>query len=259
MENRTPFINRMITLIEAIGETFNLWLKATRFIFCKPFEFRNVIRQLEVLGFDSVGFAIMMGLFVGMVMSVQFAIGLQKFGGIEYTGRVIALSFIRELAPTLTAVVVGSRMSAGIASEIGSMAVTEQVDAIIALGADPIKKLVTPRLIAATIIMPILNLLVLVIGVFGAMMICQVEFGLPSSFFLQTSIESVHMSDFLSGTLKSPIFGMIIAICGSYFGLVTRGGTEGVGRSTTMTVTVTSITILTADFILTKLFILIFN
>jgi len=194
--------------------------------------------------------------FIGMVMAVQFAYGLRKFGGMEYTGRVIGLSFARELAPTLTAVIVGGRIGSGMAAEVGAMAVTEQIDAVRALGADPIKKLVWPRLAASIVVMPILAALALVVGFAGAMLITDSQFGIPSGFFLRSALDSIRIRDFLSGMFKTPFFGAIIALVGCHFGMTTTGGTAGVGSSTTRSVVVISIAILIADFFLTKLTIL---
>jgi phospholipid/cholesterol/gamma-HCH transport system permease protein len=175
----------------------------------------------------------------------------------EYTGRIIGLSFSRELAPTLTAVIVGGRIGSGIAAEVGSMAVTEQIDAIYALGADPIKKLVVPRLIASVIVMPLLATFSLVLGFSGAMIVTSAQFNVSPSFFLNTALDTLTLADFFSGVCKSPVFGAIIALVGCYFGLITTGGTEGVGRSTTRSVVVISITILIADFFLTKAFLFV--
>jgi phospholipid/cholesterol/gamma-HCH transport system permease protein len=230
---------------------------AVRALFRRPFELNGTLTQIEALGVESAGIAISTAAFVGMVMAVQFAYGLQRFGGMEYTGRVVGVSFSRELAPTLTAVIVGGRMSAGIAAEIGSMAVTEQIDAVRSLGADPLKKLVLPRILAATFVMPILAALALVTGFAGAMIITDNQFGIPWRFFYQTALESVALSDLWSGLIKCPFFGAIIAIVGCHFGLVTRGGTVGVGRATTMSVVATSTAILVADFFLTKVTLLI--
>jgi len=193
--------------------------------------------------------------FIGMVMTIQFAFGLRRFGGVEYIPRVVLLSFARELAPTLTAVIVGGRIGSGMAAEVGAMNVTEQVDAIRALGAEPAKKLVLPRVAAAIIVMPILSTYALTLGTLGAIVICALQFDINPNLFLRSSLESVQISDFLSGLAKTPVFGFIIAIVGCHFGLNTKGGTEGVGLSTTRTVVVVSIAILVADFFLTKLFI----
>jgi phospholipid/cholesterol/gamma-HCH transport system permease protein len=249
-----PFVG----LVEHLGMIGRMTGGALVSMFRRPFELRSTIYQMEQIGVSSMGIACITALFVGMVMAVQFAFGLQKFGGMEYTGRIIGLSFARELAPTLTAVIVGGRIGSGIAAEVGSMAVTEQIDAIRALGADPVKKLVLPRLLASTVVMPVLGAFALVLGFCGAMFICAVEFGIPPGFFLRTALGSVTLLDYVSGMYKCPFFGAIIAIIGCHFGLITRGGTEGVGHATTRTVVATSITILIADFFLTKVSVLMF-
>lgn len=252
------FVDTGVGFLEHLGQIGRMTWGALRAMVRPPLEIGSTIYQLESLGVRSMGIALVTALFVGMVMAVQFAIGLQKFGGMEYTGRVIGISFSRELAPTLTAIVVGGRIGAGIAAELGSMSVTEQIDAIRALGADPVKKLVVPRLLACLVVMPVLGAFALVLGFGGAMFICSTEFGIPAGFFLRTALGSVTFTDFYSGILKTPFFGAIIALVGCHFGLITRGGTEGVGHATTRTVVATSIAILISDFFLTKVFILVF-
>jgi phospholipid/cholesterol/gamma-HCH transport system permease protein len=246
--------DRLIGLLDHLGRISVIFVQALRAMVRRPLELRAIVYQMESLGVRSVGIASVTAVFIGMVMAVQFAFGLQKFGGMEYTGRVIGLSFARELAPTLTAVIVGGRIGAGMAAEVGSMAVTEQIDAIYALGADPIKKLVVPRLVASVIVMPILAIFALVLGFTGAMIVTSSQFNVPAAFFLRTALDSVQMTDFLSGICKCPFFGAIMALVGCYFGLTTTGGTEGVGRATTRTVVVVSIATLIADFFLTKIY-----
>jgi phospholipid/cholesterol/gamma-HCH transport system permease protein len=240
-------------VLEHFGHAGNMTWGALTSIFKRPSEIRATIYQMHALGVRSVPIASVTAVFVGMVMALQFAFGLQRFGGMEYTGRVVGISFTRELAPTLTAVIVGARMGAGIAAELGSMAVTEQIDAIRSLGADPLKKLVAPRLVASTIVMPMLCAIALVVGFGGAMFITSAEFGLPAGFFLRTALSSVNYIDYVSGTFKCPVYGAIIAIVGCHYGIRTRGGTEGVGHATTATVVTTSIAILIADFFMTKI------
>ena len=252
------FYEDVLVLVENFGQIGRMTWNAFGSIFRRPLEIQSTLYQMESLGVRSMGIASVTSLFVGMVMAVQFAFGLQKFGGMEYTGRIIGLSFSRELAPTLTAVIVGGRIGAGIAAEVGSMAVTEQIDAIRALGADPVKKLVVPRLLASIVVMPVLGAYSLVLGFAGAMAITSVQFGIPSGFFLRTSLGSVNFADYFSGMYKTPFFGAIIALIGCHFGLITRGGTEGVGQATTRTVVAISIAILISDFFLTKVSILIF-
>jgi phospholipid/cholesterol/gamma-HCH transport system permease protein len=245
---------QLIDFLERLGNISLLLTGSIKTLFRRPLELREVVAQIESIGVQSTGLVLITGTFVGMVMALQFVIGLQKFGGMEYTGRVIALSFSRELAPSLTAVIVGGRIASGIAAELGSMAVTEQVDAIRALGADPIKKLVMPRLVASTFVMPILAVFSLVLGMTGAVAVCALQFDMQPSFFVSTALDSLLLTDFWSGFLKTPFFGAIIALVGCHYGLQTRGGTQGVGRSTTEAVVVTSVTLLIADFTLTNLF-----
>jgi phospholipid/cholesterol/gamma-HCH transport system permease protein len=245
-----------LELLRQVGGLSEMTAGAVRALMRRPFEGREIIAQIDSLGVASIGIVAVTSLFIGMVMAVQFAFGLRKFGGMEYTGRVVALSFARELAPTLTAVIVGGRIGAGMAAELGSMAVTEQLDAVRALGADPLKKLVLPRLAASVIVMPILATFALVLGFSGAMFITDFQFNIPAGFFFRSALSTVTMKDYLSGLFKTPFFGAIIALVGCHFGMTTRGGTAGVGNSTTRTVVVISITILIADFWLTKVVIL---
>lgn len=253
---RTPpertAVDRGLSFLIQLGEVWSLGVKAVRAAFRQPFEGREIIRQIDSLGVASLGIVAVTSLFIGMVMSTQFAFGLRKFGGMEYTGRVVALTFARELAPTLTAVIVGGRIGAGMTAEIGAMAVTEQLEAIRALGADPVKKLVLPRLIAAFIVLPIVGTFALILGFSGAMLITDSQFGIPAAFFFQSALDQLVTMDYLMGLFKTPFFGIIIALLGCHFGMRTRGGTAGVGTSTTQTVVATSITILIADFFLTK-------
>ncbi|APS00582.1 MlaE family ABC transporter permease [Pajaroellobacter abortibovis] len=239
--------------IEQVGGVSLLIQKTSKMLLRRPFEIDATLHQMEMLGLCSMGIVAVTSLFIGMVMTVQFAFGLQRFGGLEYIPRVVVLSFVRELAPTLTAVIVGGRIASGMAAEVGAMNVTEQVDAIRALGADPTKKLVLPRVFAAICVMPLLSAFALTLGTLGAVSVCFFQFNITPAFFLQSSLESVTLKDFISGWAKTPIFGFIIAITGCYFGLQTEGGTEGVGRNTARTVVVASIAILIADYFLTML------
>src|SRR6188768_258055 len=195
---------RVLGLFEHVGVLWHMLTGSVRAGFRRPFEGRAILKQLDSLGVASVGIVVVTSVFIGMVMAVQFAFGLQKFGGLEYTGRVVGLSFARELAPTLTAVIVGGRIGSGMTAEVGSMAVTEQIDAIYALGADPIKKLVVPRLIASVLVLPVLATFSLVLGFSGAMMVTATQFNVSAGFFLKTALDTLTMGDFLSGVCKCP-------------------------------------------------------
>jgi phospholipid/cholesterol/gamma-HCH transport system permease protein len=219
----------------------------------RPLEVAETIRQIERVGISSLTIVSVTSTVMGMVMATQFAFGLQKFGGMDYTPRVIAVSFAQELAPTFIGIIVAGRVGSGIAAELGAMAVTEQISAIAALGADPIKKLVTPRLVACVVVMPLLGALSLVLGFSAAMLMTDLQFGIAGSYFLSSALQSLTLEDYLSGAIKTPVFGAIIALTACHFGMSTRGGTLGVGTNTTNTVVVTAIAILIADFLLTQL------
>lgn len=241
------------------GDAALLAGRATVALFTTRFELRQFIYQLDQLGVRSFGIAAATAIFVGIVMTIQFAFSLERFGAQNSVGRVVGLSEARELAPSLTALVVGCRIGAGITAELGSMAVTEQIDAIRALGADPIRKLVVPRVLAGTVLMPLLCTLALVLGIGSAMLVSKVTFGISMPFFLSTALDSIDLPDFLSGICKTPFFGFLVCLLGCHFGLTTRGGTEGVGRSTTQSVVTVAIGVLVADAILTQLFLNFFD
>jgi phospholipid/cholesterol/gamma-HCH transport system permease protein len=247
--------DRIATFVEDMGNVGVLTRRSLGSITRRPLEIAATVYQIESLGVRSLEIVAVTSVFIGMVMTIQFAFGLQRFGGVEYIPRVIVLSFLRELGPTLTAVIVGGRIGSGMAAEVGAMNVTEQVDAIRALGGDPAKKLVLPRVLAAMIVMPLLSMFADALGTLGAMFVCASEYDIRPTLFMQSALESVNMSDLFSGLAKTPIFGFIIAIVGCHFGLTTKGGTEGVGQSTTRTVVVVSIAILVADYFLTRMFV----
>ncbi len=250
---RELIFGRTAKFLEILGEISILTKQTFSALLRRPLEIKATIYQIESLGVRSMGIVAVTSIFIGMVMTVQFAFGLKRFGGVEYIPRVIVLSFLRELGPTLTAIIVGGRIGSGMAAEVGAMNVTEQVDAIRALGGDPAKKLVLPRVMAAIIVMPLLSMFANTLGTLGAILVCAVEFDITPVLFLRSSLEVVRMIDLFAGLAKTPVFGFIIAIVGCHFGLATTGGTEGVGKSTTRTVVVISIAILVADYFLTRL------
>jgi phospholipid/cholesterol/gamma-HCH transport system permease protein len=250
-------VTRLSIFVDQMGGVGILTARTAAAAFRRPLEVSSTVYQIDSLGVRSLGIVAVTSIFIGMVMTIQFAYGLQRFGGIEYIPRVIVLSFLRELGPTLTAIIVGGRIGSGMAAEVGAMNVTEQVDAIRALGGDPAKKLALPRVAAAMIVMPLLSIFADALGTFGALFVAAAEYDIRPRLFMQSALESVRLADLFSGLAKTPIFGFIIAIVGCHFGLTTRGGTEGVGQSTTRTVVVVSIAILVADYCLTRIFVAI--
>jgi len=240
--------------IEFLGGIVLISWRSFRALFRRPWESRSLIAQVEAIGIQSLPIVILTAAFTGMVMALQYASGMTRFGAQMYTGKLVALSLTRELGPVLTSLLVGGRVGAGIAAELGSMAVTEQIDAIRALGADPVKKLVLPRVMAAVMIMPFLSVITDIIGIIGGMIVAKMGFDIPMGYFVHSALEVTSFADFFSGVFKTVFFGFIIAIVGCYKGFNTRGGTEGVGKATTESVVIISIGILVCDYILTEIF-----
>ena len=246
-------------LFNAVGEITFLSIACFREMFKRPFEWKLIIQQLELGGFDSWSVTILAAGFTGMVLSLQFAIGLEPFGASLYTGKLVAVGIVRELGPVLTALLVGGRVGSGYTAEIGSMNVPEQVDAIRALGADPIRKLVMPRVFAITLALPLLTMLADLVGCAGGAIITMHEVNVTWRFVYEQMRESIWIVDLLHGLGKSVFFGYLIAIIGCWNGLRTFGGTEGVGLATTKTVVYISVSIFISDFALTRLFLAIYG
>jgi phospholipid/cholesterol/gamma-HCH transport system permease protein len=221
----------------------------------KRWEWGEILRQMDALGVQSISIANLTCLFTGMVLALQTAYSLAEFGGKLFIGRAVILSLARELGPVLTALMLAARCGAGITAELGTMAVTEQVDALRALGTSPIRKLVLPRVVALTAMLPVLTLVAIFHGMLGGLVIAVFEIKIGASFYLSTTLQALTFNDLMHGLCKTPIFGLEIALIGCYNGLSATGGADGVGRATTVAVVVASITVLITDFFLTKLFI----
>jgi phospholipid/cholesterol/gamma-HCH transport system permease protein len=249
--------DRVLEAVDAFGQ-FTLLAGQTARAAARPrFPWLETARQLEAIGARSTTIVVITALFTGMVLALQTGIALARFGAKPYVGSVVGLSLARELGPVLTALMVGGRVGAGITAEIGSMQVTEQVDAIRSMGADPVQKLVLPRVLAATLALPLLTMMANVLGVAGGMVLAWAQFRIDPSFYLSTITTTVNLSDFTSGIVKTFVFGWIIAMVGCFTALTTTGGTGGVGRSTTRAVVVASISVLVSDFFLTQLIVLL--
>jgi len=213
---------------------------------------RETLRQMHSLGVRSTLVVAVTASFTGMVFSLQTAFALTRFGAKPYVGGVLALALLRELGPALAAVMFAGRVAAGITAELGSMQVTEQVDAIRAMGADPVQKLVLPRVAAATLMLPLLTVFADVLGIGGGLVVASSQYGISPHFFMQTVTYNATVNDLVSGIAKTFFFGAIIGWVGCYMGLTTSGGTVGVGSATTQAVVTSSISVLIADFFLTK-------
>lgn len=239
-----------------IGRVTYFFTSILKCTFSRPFYFMRLIEQIRALGLGSVSITVVIGLTMGLVMTLNFGYGLAKFGGTLYVPAVVSLSLAREMAPIFTSLLVAGRIGSGMAAEIGSMNVTQQVDAIRALGTNPVRVLVVPRFWAAVLSLPLLTSLSCFLGIIGGLIVCQNEFGMPAAFYINKVLDTVKIHDFLSGLVKSSIFGAIIAVVGCWRGLSTSGGTRGVGESTTWVVVTSSIAILITDFFISKIFLL---
>jgi phospholipid/cholesterol/gamma-HCH transport system permease protein len=246
------FAQRMVERLERLGSLMVMTGQVAARAVSPPFSPSAIIYQMEALGVRSLPIALLTATFAGLVISLQFGFFLARFG-VQYTvGRVVVLTLFRELSPVLIALTVGARVGSGIAAELGSMTVTEQVDAIRALGADPLRKLVVPRVLACLLLTPALTVLADVIGMLAGALVVNVQYGIGFHLFFQGALDVVLMSDFLSGVFKGFVFGGIIGVVGCFKGLTVEGGTEGVGRATTQTVAITSVSVCLADFFITK-------
>jgi phospholipid/cholesterol/gamma-HCH transport system permease protein len=219
---------------------------------------RLVVIEIEVMGVRSLGVALTASIFTGMVFALQSAVNMARFGAENYVGPLAALAILRELGPVLTAILVGGKVASGITAELGSMRVTEQIDALRTLGVNFIKRLIVPRLLAALLVFPLLTVLADVLGVLGGMVIMYFERGTDMWAYWNTTTYWVVPRDFLMGIAKSFFFGGIVTLIGCFNGLNTTGGTEGLGRATTATVVHCTMGVIISDFFLTKLMLMLF-
>ncbi len=243
--------------ILVIQEFTTLSIRALRAIFDRPVYIRDILIQMDRIGFGSLFIVILTGIFTGMVLALQMSVQLEAFGATQYVGRVVSASVIRELGPVLASLMVAGRVGAGIASELGSMAVTEQIDALKAEGTDPIKKLVVPRLLACLVMIPALTAITDAVAVFGGFVIAVFTLRVDGTFYWTSVFYVLDPKDFVSGLVKPLVFGFIIAMIGCFSGFRVSGGTEGVGRATTQSVVAASILILATDFFITKFFMVV--
>lgn len=219
-----------------------------------PYEIGLWIRQMEQIGVRSLGVASITTIFTGMVLALQTALSLPSLGIKYYIGSVVSKSLVRELGPVLTALIVGGRIGSGMTAEIGTMKVTEQIDALRSMAADPVKKLVVPKLIATLVMLPALTVIGDALGILGGLIVATFTLNLTPGLYLNDVFDSLTLGDVGSGVAKSFFFAYFIAIVGCYNGLNTTGGADGVGRATTNTVVLAAILVLISDFFLTKLF-----
>jgi phospholipid/cholesterol/gamma-HCH transport system permease protein len=243
------------TPILSIQDFFLLVGRTFRNLPRRPHYFKDIILQMDIIGVGSLPIVLLTGFFSGVVMALQMSKALRTYGAVSQTGPIVAITLVRELGPVLTALVVAGRNASGMASELGSMKVTEQIDAMRALGTDPVQKLVKPRLIATCMMLPCLTAIADFVGIVGGFMIAYFLLNLTTSEYWNGAYRALDYQDIAEGLIKPFVFAMVISLVGCFYGLRTTGGTQGVGRATTQAVVVASVWIFVLTAFIAKIFI----
>lgn len=238
-----------------VQEYTKLTVAAVRATVSRPFYFRDVVEQFELIGIGSLTVVLLTGFFTGAALALQSGMTLDQFGARSLVGRLVSASMIKELGPVLTGLMLAGRVGSGIAAELGSMMVTDQINALRALGTDPIRKLVVPRLLACFLMAPVLTVMADAAGLIGGWIIAVTNLNVASGVYWQSVTDALFLGDAWMGIIKPFVLGWVIGTIGCYVGLRTRGGTQGVGRSTTNAVVVASVSVIAVDFFLTPLLI----
>jgi phospholipid/cholesterol/gamma-HCH transport system permease protein len=242
--------------VAAVQEFLVLGSRAFRNIFRAPHYWDDIFLQMDMIGVGSLGIACFTGFFAGVVEAMQLSRALAQYGQISKTGTLVSLTLARELGPVLTGLMVAGRNASGIASELGSMKVTEQIDAMRALGTDPVQKLVTPRLVATGVMLPLLTIIADFVGMFGGFIYADLFIGLQAKLYWTTVWQALAWNDVMQGVVLKPIlFAILISLIGCFYGLRTTGGTQGVGRATTQAMVASSMMIFVVDALVTKIFV----
>lgn len=236
-----------------LQEYLRLVAATSRALVTRPYYFRDIVEQFQAIGLGSMTVVLLTGTFTGMVLALQSGITLDQFGARSMVGRLVSASMVKELGPVLTALMVTGRVGSGIAAELGSMMVTDQISALRALGTDPIRKLVLPRVLAGVIMVPVLTIIADAIGMVGAWIIALTQLKVASSVFWNSVVLGLFIQDVWMGLIKPFFLGFAIVTIACHVGLRTTGGTQGVGRATTNAVVAASVVVLGVDFLLTKL------
>jgi phospholipid/cholesterol/gamma-HCH transport system permease protein len=227
-------------------------------IFSSPRYFADTIQQADVIGVGSLPIVILTGFFLGAVLALQSANSLARFGGLSFTGQLVSLSMVREIGPVLTGLMVAGRSATGMASELGSMQVTEQIDAMRALGTDPSKKLITPRVISTIVMLVMLTVISDLVSMAGGATVAVLMLRLDGNQYWSTAWQSLGVGDVIMGLVKPFAFGFIISTVGCYYGMSARGGTQGVGRATTQAMVTASVFLVIIDLFITQLLLAFF-
>jgi phospholipid/cholesterol/gamma-HCH transport system permease protein len=222
-------------------------------VFLPPYHFRVIFKQCEQIGLRSMPVVVVSATFVGMVFALHSYSGFARFGATSFAPPVVALAITREMGPVITALMVAGRAGAAITAEIGSMKVTEQIDALRTLATNPVKYLAVPRLIAATLMVPLLTVFADAVGLMGGYLVSTGLMGMTSQVYIRATWDTLLFSDIFGGLVKATFFGFFIALVSTHYGFRTKGGAEGVGQATTRSVVVASMSVLISDFFLTRI------
>ncbi|MBU0516171.1 MAG: ABC transporter permease [Proteobacteria bacterium] len=238
-------------IVDQMGQILLLLLRAVIWTFRPPFRWFLVVKQMEFVGVKSLPVVILTGTFSGGVFALQSYYGFNQFGAEGYVGPVVALALTRELGPVLTALMVTGRAGSAMAAELGTMRVTEQIDALTVMAANPVQYLVVPRIIAGLVMMPLLTIIADLLGIVGGYLVTVRLLGVDGGLYIAKTVEYLGVADVLNGLVKALVFGLIMSLIGCYKGYYTRGGAEGVGQATTQAVVFASLTIIISDYFLT--------
>jgi phospholipid/cholesterol/gamma-HCH transport system permease protein len=250
--------NWLKSVVLEAQEYVRLQVATARAVVSRPFYFHDLVVQFEQIGIGSLTVVVLTGFFTGAVLALQTGITLDQFGARPFVGRLISASMIKELGPVLTGLMLAGRIGSGIAAELGSMVVTDQINALRALGTDPIRKLVVPRVLAGFFMAPVLTVIANTVGIVGGWLIAVFQLRVASSLYWSSIIEGLYMDDAIMGLVKPFCLGYVIVTIGCHVGLRTTGGTQGVGRATTAAVVAASVAVIAVDFFVTRLMITLF-
>ena len=247
--------SRVKDAILEVQEYVRLLARVGRAVVSPPFYYRDVIQQFDQIGIGSLTVVLLAGLFTGMVLALNSGITLDQFGARSMVGRLISASMVKELGPVLSGLMVSGRVGSGIAAELGSMLVTDQIAALRALGTDPIRKLVVPRVLAGVLMMPLLSILATGVGMVGGWIVTVLQFHVASTVYWTSVVQGLYTQDIWMGIIKPIFIGFTIVTIGCHVGLRTTGGTQGVGNSTKLSVVASSVAVIAVDFMVTKILI----
>jgi len=238
-----------------VQEYVALQIATFRAIFSRPYYFRDIVEQFESIGIGSLTVVLLAGFFTGAVLALQTGITLDQFGARPFVGRLVSASMVKELGPVLTGLMLAGRIGSGIAAELGSMVVTDQINALRTLGTDPVRKLVVPRVLAGVLMTPVLTVIANTVGILGGWLIAVYQLRVAGSLYWSSVIEGLYIQDAWMGLIKPFCLGYAIVTIGCHVGLRTKGGTQGVGRATTNAVVASSVAVIAVDLFVTQLLI----